>query len=128
MEVGNLEIKSYPKSKNFRVVDTIGVPHPYCITPKHLSSDRMYLDGEAIREAEEKKGAVCDICRKLRNDGKQDKVLSYDEHEQALLVECDVDFKGKDGKANPELQKYLLKIKARAEKDKIAGFAFKKNF
>jgi hypothetical protein len=26
----------YLRSEKFEVVDTIGVPHPYCITPQHL--------------------------------------------------------------------------------------------
>lgn len=34
-------------------------PHPYCITPKHLSGDHMYLNDETIEEAERKYGAHC---------------------------------------------------------------------
>ena len=35
------------------------IPHPYCITPKHLQhADSMYLNAESIERAE-KKGARC---------------------------------------------------------------------
>lgn len=110
---------TYPESENFKVVDTIGVPHPYCITSKHIEySSGLYLD---VEEAE-KNGAVCDICRKAVNKGKQPKILTYDEHEQALLVECKIEI-------NPvpqELHTWLLSIKDEAEKNGYAGFAFKR--
>jgi len=106
---------------NFYVLDSIGVPHPYCITPKHVAVAADHhcgiLGKEAIVDAEER-GARCGICK-----GK----LAYAEHEQALLVECNVEIKGADGKAVLELQAYLLKIKAQAERDHYAGFAFKQS-
>ena len=78
------KLKSYPKTSKFRVVDTLGVPHPYMITPKHVavaSDDFSGMLGEpAIRKAEEK-GIHCEICRKSGN------ILPYHEHKQALLVE-----------------------------------------
>jgi hypothetical protein len=110
----------YGKSEqgNFFVCDTIGVPHPYCITDKHvtLAADNFsgILSKEAIENAE-KHGAKCGICK-----GK----LSFAQHEQALLVECRVDMKQEDGSANPELHAYLLKCKEMCEQDKYAGFAF----
>lgn len=116
------KIKKYPESskKSFKVIDTIGVPHPYCITPKHLKySDGIYLDVEGA----EKKGAVCDICRERVNKGLQDKILTHDEHKQALLINCKMSVKD-----NKELQEYLLSIKEQAEKDNFAGFAFKKDY
>jgi hypothetical protein len=116
---------SYPNSEqgNFQVVDTIAVPHPYCITPKHLKHcDSMYLNAETIERAESK-GAVCDICRKLVKSGRQDYVLSYAEHEQALLVECKMDIKP----TPPELHQWLLSIKEEATANGYAGFAFKKS-
>ncbi len=118
-----MDLKKYPKTKMFQVVDTIGVPHPYCITPKHLSGDGMYLDKERIIEAEEKYGAVCDICRKIQiQTGKE--IMDYEEHKQALLIEVTSE---KELKDIPQLKKYLLKIKAQAEKDGFVGFAFKQN-
>lgn len=115
-------MKRYGKSKdgNFVVIDTIGVPHTYCVTPKHLEySSGMNIDIEGAEE----KGAVCCICKKLVNAGKQDRILSYDEHKQVLLIDCMLDIKD-----NKELKEYLLSIKIKCEKDKYAGFAFKKGF
>lgn len=113
----------YPKTDKFRIIDTIGVPHPYCITPKHVaiaSDEFMGMLGEpAINRAEEK-GIHCDICKKVeRKTGKP--CLSYEEHKQALLVEVNDKRELKD---IPELQPYLLSIKNLAEKDGFVGFAF----
>ena len=105
---------------NFSIKDTIGIPHPYCITPMHLKhSEGMYLD---IPRAESR-GAVCDICKKAVNKGKQDKILTFDEHEQALLVEC----KAPIDPMPSELHDWLLSIKDEAEKNGYAGFAFLKS-
>ena len=115
---------NYPDSEqgNFSIVDTIPVPHPYCITPKHLEHcGSMYLNRDTIRRAEEK-GAVCDICRKAVKQGKQDKVLSIDEHEEALLVNC----KAEISPVPDELHQWLLGIKDEAERNGYAGFAFKR--
>lgn len=126
-------VKKYGASEqgNFVVVDSIGVPHPYCITPKHLLPDRMYLDAAAIRDAERTNGAKCDTCRLLVKGGKQPKVLSYDEHEQGLLVSCKKDMKEVvDGRevVCAELREFLLSVKELAVVDGFAGFAFKKDF
>lgn len=100
---------------NYYVADIIGVPHPYCITRKHIEHcDSVVLDAYAIREAE-KHGAKCGIPRCN---------LSFDQHEQALLVKCKAEIKGEDGQAMPELRDYLLKCKPLCEADKYAGFAF----
>ena len=114
---------NYPASEhgNFRVIDTIGVPHPYCITPKHLEyCDSMYLTTDTMRHAEEK-GAVCDICKHAVRDGKQGSILSIDEHEQALLVSCKAEIQDND-----ELHQWLLGIKEETERNGYAGFAFKR--
>ena len=77
------KLKKYPSTSLFEVIDTIGIPHSYCITPKHLEySPGIYLD---IEEAE-RHGAKCDICKKLVRKGKQDTILTYPEHETALLI------------------------------------------
>lgn len=105
------------KNGNFKVIDSIGVPHPYCITPKHIAyaADHHYgmLNADSIRESEEN-GARCDICK-----GK----LSYDEHKQALLISCKTEIKD-----NKELKEYLLSLKDKVIQDNYAGFAFKKEF
>lgn len=109
----------YGKSEhgNFAVVDTIGVPHPYMITAKHVvhASDHFFgrLDEAAI-EAAEKAGAKCGICK-----GK----LKWSEHKHALLVSCKLPLKDGD-KACPELHAYLLKCKPLCEEDGHVGFAF----
>lgn len=105
---------------NYTITDTIGVPHPYCITPKHIEWAADHFSGllskDAIRDAEKKHGARCDICR-----GK----LTFDQHEQALLVTCKAKLSGDDGKATPELHAYLLACKDKLTSDKeFAGFAF----
>ncbi len=106
---------------NFKVVDTIGTPHPYCITPKHVAYAANNHNGmlnEAAIEGAEQYGAHCGVrgCQ-----------LPYNKHEQALLVNCKKDFNEGD-KINPELQAYLLAIKDECERNGYAGFAFKKDF
>lgn len=119
------KFKEYGESEqgNFKIIDTIGIPHPYCITPKHLefNEGRMYLDVERAEQISKEKyptninkQAVCDICRK---DGKE--ILTFKEHKQALVVECKTDIQN-----NKELKTYLLKIKDLAIKNKFEGFAF----
>jgi hypothetical protein len=104
---------------HFYIKDSIGVPHPYCITPKHVAEASDHHCGmlnEAAIEAAERKGATCGICR-----GK----LSYRQHEQAVLIGCRAALKDEGGKVNPELHQYLLKLKPLVEDGKhFAGFAF----
>lgn len=109
----------YPQSEkgNFKIIDKIGVPHPYCITPKHVAyaADNWggVLSTDAIRDAE-RHGARCDICCRAG------KILTVDAHKQALLVECKIDIKP----VPDELQAWLLSIKEEATKNGYAGFAF----
>ena len=115
-----LNIAKYGESEhgNFAVIDTIGVPHPYCIGARHVThaSDRYagILGGAAIESAE-KKGIYCEVC-----EGR----LSYKEHKIALLVECRAPTTDSSGSAVPELHDYLLKVKEQCERDGYAGFAF----
>lgn len=122
-----LDRTHYGKSEhgNFEVVDTIPVPHPYMIMPRHIeiAADRFGgILGEAAIEAAEKRGVGCGICKGH---------LKYKEHETALLIECrkpltvDTDNSGAEGRVNPELHAYLLQCKEQAEADGFAGFAFK---
>lgn len=114
------DFKQYGSSSNnnFKVVDTIGVPHPYCISPKHLQyNDSMYLGSEQIIKMEKDHDNVrCDICL---NNHDHDKILLFEEHKQALLVECKADIKNND-----DLKEYLLSIKDLADKNNFVGFAF----
>lgn len=110
------KFKHYQKTKLFRVIDTMGVPHPYCITSRHLSAHDGItggtLDGYAISQAE-KNGARC---------GMKDCNLPYSEHKQALLIE--VDHPGDIKAVDKELREYLLSIKELTEKEKYVGFVF----
>lgn len=114
------------RRKNFQVIDSVGVPHSYTITPRHLEyADSKFIDENSIRHAE-KRGAICSVCSELhRKLGTT--ILTYDEHKKALLVSCKVD-PNHDEKNMKELHKYLLKIKPDAEHEKYAGFAFLDNF
>ena len=106
---------------NFKVIDTIGVPHAYMITEKHVgyASDRGGILSESVIEAAERQGAKC---------GQRGCTLDFKGHEQALLVECKMELKDDAGIANLELHQYLLAIKEETEKSGYAGFAFKKAF
>jgi hypothetical protein len=112
--------KEYSKSENgnFYIVDSIGVPHPYCIGSRHVAHAADHhmgmLDQYAIKSAE-KLGIKCQVrgCN-----------LSYEQHEQALLICCKKDLKSND-KINPELHKWLLSIKDKVDSEKkYAGFSF----
>ena len=112
------DLKKYPKTNLFRVKDTIGVPHPFCITSALVvfTADNYSerLDARAIEAFEKKKGKpVCGVkgCN-----------LMYHEHQQALLVAVKSDKTLEE--LEPELREYLLSIKDMAEADKFAGFAF----
>lgn len=101
---------------NFSIKDKIGVPHPYCITPKHVAVAADHhggILGESAIEDAESRGARC---------GMRGCTLTYKEHEQALLVACKVEIE----ESKEELQDYLISIKEQAEKDGYAGFAFMK--
>lgn len=112
--------------KNFRIIDHIGKPHPYCITPKHLKyNNSVYLDEEGIRRAEQQ-GAQCDTCRAIHKKSGTP-ILSYDEHTKALVIECKKDIKT-DKKAQRELFLWVQTIVDKAEEDNYAGFAFLKAY
>lgn len=104
------KIKKYPKTEQFEVVDTIGVPHPFCITPKHIEAAQDYggmLGGEAIKNLEFK--------TKRSSCGMKGCNLMFEQHEQALLVKC----KTKD---NELTKAYLQSIVKQCEADGFAGF------
>lgn len=104
-------------------IDTIGRPHPYCITPKHLQTDRIVLDADAIRDAEKNHGAKCNICKNLVRRRKQDRILSYDEHTTDIVLFLKIP-KVSDLNGIPGLNAYLKKVKPVLEKLKIDGVAF----
>ena len=122
---------NYIATEHFAVMDTIGVPHPYVIGPKHveIASDRFggQLTSEAIIAAE--KGVVCRI-----DDGRRVTVtakcamrgcnLSFEEHKQALLIACKAPLKDDDGNGNPELEEMLKANVDEAMANNYEGFAF----
>ena len=101
---------SYPSTEKYRVVDTLGVPHPYTIGPKHVAyaADRHggMLSEHTIEEGE-RRGIHCAHPRCT---------LSYKEHEQALVVEC------KEPHDLEGLRAYLQSIKEETERNGYVGF------
>jgi hypothetical protein len=112
------ELKKYPSTDTLKVIDTIGIPHPYCITPEHVVYASKHSGGmltrDTICDAEKYGHASCDICKGQ---------LSYEAHETALLIGVSAPGELKNV---PGLQEYLLSIKEMAEADGYAGFAFKR--
>jgi hypothetical protein len=108
----NEKLEKYPKTEFFEVVDTIGVPHTFCITHHHIvwASDRHCgsLSKEAIDSYERSIGGRPSCGMKGCN-------LLIHEHEQALLVRC----KTKD---NELTNAYLKSIVEMCEADGYAGF------
>jgi len=102
---------------NFKVVDTIEVPHPFIITSRHVAYAADRNSGMLTKSAIKHSGVPC---------GMRGCLLSIDEHETALLVSCLAPLKDTDDekKANPELHKYLLDVKEQCEAEKYAGFTF----
>ena len=125
----DLEKYGISRNKNFEIIDTIGVPHPYCLTPKHVAhaSDKFngMLGKEAIASAE-KEGIYCYTCREI-NRKFGDPILKADQHEHSLLVACYKDM-NESKKLKNEMKVYLLSVKEMCEKDGYAGITFLKKF
>jgi len=107
---------------NFYVEDTIGVPHPFCIGEKVMRAvESGLLSKENIMAAEsERHRGLCSA--RFESGGSCQ--MKFEEHEQAILVGCKANIKGKDDMANPELHQWLLKNKELCEKEGFAGFSF----
>ena len=101
---------------NYKVIDTIGVPHPFFIGPRHVAHASDHCCGRLGEET----------CREIPCAMKGCN-LDYDQHETALLVWCNAPLSGEDGNATPELHAYLLASKDKAEAHNFAGFAFKES-
>lgn len=120
------KLARYGKSEhgNFEVVDTIAVPHPYCIGAKHVvfaADHHGAVINEHVIEQAERNGIFCETCK-----GK----LKFADHKQALLVRCKGDLQAHDDHGNlkphPELKDYLDKSLPLCEADGYVGFAFLK--
>lgn len=90
-------------------VERVSIPHPFVITPRHLTGDSMYLNEDTI----ERSGAPC---------GYPGCNLGVREHEtlNSLFVEVE---NNQDLNANTGLHAWLLAIKG-IEGLGIEGFAF----
>lgn len=100
-------------------------PHPYCITPKHLSTDSMYLTADVIREAEKKHGAHCGMYvsanGKYANhyvDGYSPCRIPYDDHTSDCVAFLQLTRNCK----NTEASEVLKSIVDRIDKNLIDGF------
>ena len=119
------ELPQPPAGSSFGLVEvkTVSMPHPYCITPKHVAYASDHYSGilskDAIRDAE-RAGACCDICRKSGNG-----ILSIDEHSNPLTLFIRVP-QNNNLNALEGLHAYLYSNKAAFEKVGIEGFAFPK--
>ena len=109
------KLAKYPRTSLFSVVDTIGVPHAFCIDAKHVAyaSDNFsgQLSEAAITAYEKVHGPSC----ATRVDQYNRCQLKFEQHEQALLIGC----KTKD---EEELRSYLKEIVGMCEADGYAGF------
>jgi hypothetical protein len=104
-------------------VEDVIIPHPYCITPKHLQyADSMMLDEAALSRAE-KRGATCDICKRLVRNGRQLEILTLQQHEKQKVLFIEVEDDQNLSKL-PDLHSYLIKVKLVAEQLGIQAFAF----
>jgi|ERR1035441_5437898 hypothetical protein len=120
------ELPQPPSGSSFGLVEvkSVSMPHPYCITPKHVAYAADHCGGmlgtDAIRAAEKTGAACCDICLKSGNG-----ILGIDKHTTSLMLLIRVP-QNKDLNAVVGLHDYLFGNKAAFEKMGIEGFAFLK--
>src|SRR5882724_2361239 len=100
---------------NFTVIDTIGVPHAYCVGANHVTHAANHFGGmlnQACIESGEKHGIVCHVCK-----GR----LTFKQHESALLISCKVSIDDLQKQPESELHAYLVKCKPLCEADGYVG-------
>lgn len=121
---------------------TVYEPHPYCITPTHLATGRMYLDADAMREAEKNHNAKCGMYHNPHNPrqwsnqpprGKGTRgfvrcSFKYDEHQTKYALLIDVTKRvtvedAKKGKADEGLRAWLKDLVPVMEKHGLVGVA-----
>ncbi len=101
---------------NFKVVDTMGVPHGFCLTPRHISWAANKYGGMLTRQAVAESGAPCGI---------KGCTLTVWEHKTALLVSCLQPVAYPETKENnKEVEKYLRSIVDQCIKEDYSGFVF----
>lgn len=112
----NPKYQKYGQSENgnFWIHESIGVPHSYTVTPKHINycadNCQSSISDYSLQECDNN-GIKC---------GYPQCNLSFKEHEQALIVACKIDPK----KAENEIKDYLSKINETVEKDGFVGYSF----
>lgn len=118
-----------PEGAVFKPLGTKRMPdhHMYCITPKHLMADEMYITPESIARAERMNGAKCDICVQLVREGKQSEILSYAEHTSTVVAMIQIpklDEKLKSLNQIDGLHEWLLENQEFFKAAGIGGFGF----
>jgi hypothetical protein len=113
------ELPQPPDGSVFKLdrIDKLSVPHPYCLTPRHVAYAADQCSGmltEAAIEGAEKEGAKCGICK-----GK----YKFSEHEvvNSLIITVP---QSHNLNAVPGLHTYLFENKQRFVDAGIDGFAF----
>ena len=114
------QLPKAPEGSTFHTekVTKVSLPHPYCITPRHVAyaSDHCGgMLGESAIEGAERKGAKC---------GMKGCQLRYSQHETQVTLVVVVPVGTRDLNAVPGLHTYLLSIKDLATELGIQGFAF----
>lgn len=109
----------YPETDMFKAIDTISIPHPFCITSKHVkhAADNFggILSEEAMQDYDKRNPN-----KKSCGIGGCD--LKYAKHETALVILIKT---GQDLKTlEKELKEYLLECNPICIKDGYAGYAF----
>jgi hypothetical protein len=120
-----------PEGSPFRLqkLEYISVPHPYCLTPKHVEVAADHhggiLDHDAILDVE-RRGARCGIGRHGSPIGGESPCnLPYDQHEHLLTLFVEMD-DNTHISTTPGLHPYLLALKqwSQEEKAEVEGFCF----
>ncbi len=95
-------------------IDKIFLPHPYCITSRHVAFASDHRGGMLTAEAIEASGASC---------GMRGCCLPYNKHESAMTLFITV-ADNKDLNSIPGLHAYLFSNKQKFIDLGIEGFAF----
>jgi hypothetical protein len=108
-----------PKGSTFNLLklEKVALPHPYCITPKHVAVAADHFSGmlgEAAMEAAERYGAKC---------GWERCQLSYKEHVSNLTLFVEVENNRGDLNKITGLGAYLTSLKPKLEEYGIEGIA-----
>ena len=109
-----------PEGSAFEVekATRVTLPHPYCITPKHVevaADHHSGMLGEYAIEDAEKRGAKC---------GMRGCLLPYSSHESQVMLVIVVKGRPKDLNSVPGLHAYLLAVKDKAVELGVEGCAF----